>query len=130
MPPRALYPSMPWIVLFHPEFELEFQALPRPVRIELTSQLGVLEQFGPQLNRPRVDTLNGSRHSNMKELRFQAEGVWRFAFAFNSQRQAVVLVGGDKQGANARRFYKNLIRVADERFEQHVARLSAANRKG
>jgi hypothetical protein len=57
----------------------------------------------------------------MKELRFQAEGVWRFAFAFNPQRQAVVLAGGNKEGVNERRFYQDLIRIADERFAKHAA---------
>ena len=67
------------------------------VKEELATQLTVLRAFGPRLGRPAVDTLNGSRHANMKELRFKAEGgVWRFAFAFDSKRRAIVLCGGDK----------------------------------
>jgi hypothetical protein len=115
---------MTWTVLFHSEFLPEFQALPTPVRIELASRLGLLEQFGPQLGRPHVDTLNGSSHSNMKELRFDADdGVWRFAFAFDPKRQAIVLCGGDKQGVKERKFYKSLIDVADARFAKHIASL-------
>ena len=34
----------------------------------------LLRQFGPQLGRPRVDTLKDSRHANMKELRFDTQG--------------------------------------------------------
>jgi hypothetical protein len=57
------------------------------------------------LSRPRVDTLNGSRHANMKELRFNAaNGVWRFAFAFDPNRQAIILCGGDKTGGSEKRF--------------------------
>lgn len=78
-------------------------------------------EFGPNLGRPTVDTLKGSRHSNMKELRFSWIGqVWRVAFAFDPQRQAILLVGGDKGGADQRRFYKRLIQVADERYDNRA----------
>lgn len=61
-------------------------------------------------------------HANMKELRFSWEGeVWRVAFAFDPKRQAILLVGGNKAGADQRRFYKRLISVADTRFDQHLA---------
>lgn len=71
-----------------------------------------------------ADTLNGSCHANMKELRFEAaDGVWRFAFAFDHKRQAIILCGGDKSGGSEKRFYKQLIRKADERFTAHQAKL-------
>ena len=85
----------------------------------------LLAQFGPQLGRPRVDTLNGSRHANMKELRFDAtDGAWRVAFAFDPARRAVLLVAGDESGGGTKRFYRQLIRVADARFDEHVARVT------
>ena len=85
----------------------------------------LLRQFGPQLGRPHVDTLNGSRHANMKEMRFSAaDGEWRVAFAFDPERTAMLLAAGDKSGAGARRFYRALIRKADERFDRHLARLA------
>ena len=69
------------------------------------------------MKRPRCDTLEGSRFASMKELRFDAaDGVWRVAFAFDPDRQAVLLVGGDKSGVSSKRFYKTLIRKADDRF--------------
>jgi hypothetical protein len=84
----------------------------------------VLEIFGPQLGRPRVDNLKGSRHANMKELRFDAaDGIWRVAFAFDPRRQAIVLVAGDKSGQSERRFYRQLIARADARFDEHLAGL-------
>ncbi len=77
------------------------------------------------MGRPQVDTLNGSRHANMKEMRFGAvDGAWRVAFAFDTARQAVVLVAGEKSGRSRRRFYRALIRKADERFDRHLARLA------
>ena len=81
---------MRWTVRFHEDFDKEFAGLPEAVQDELLAQSMVLEQFGPTLGRPRVDTLKGSRHANMKELRFDAEdGVWRVACAFDSKREAI-----------------------------------------
>src|SRR6266436_4004792 len=81
----------------------------------------LLEQFGPRLGRPRVDALNGSRHANMKELRFSAaDGEWRVAFAFDPKRRAILLVAGDKSGGSEKRFYRELIRKADDRFDAHL----------
>lgn len=113
-----------WTVAFAPEFEPELLALPAEVRVELLAQARVLEQFGPTAGRRRVDTLKGSKHPNMKELRFDAGGgVWRVAFAFDPQRQAIVLVAGDKSGQSERIFYRRLIAKADTRFVAHLKRL-------
>ena len=61
----------------------------------------------------------------MKELRFNAAGgVWRVAFAFDPARRAVVLVAGNKSGVSQRRFYQQLIRKADDRFDEHLSQLS------
>lgn len=120
---------MSWVVQFDEAFELEFDELPETVQDEMLAHAKLLEQFGPTLGRPRVDTLNGSRHPNRKELRFQADGgVWRVAFAFDPQRQAILLVCGDKSGVSERKFYKQLIRKADERFDQHLSRLKKERR--
>lgn len=61
---------MTWTVEIGDEFEPEFDALHEDVRMEILALTRLLQQFRPQLRRPRVDTLKGSRHSNMKELRF------------------------------------------------------------
>lgn len=115
---------MEWSVAFHESFAAEFLELPKPVRQELAAHLRLLERFGPQLGRPYADTLNGSRHANMKELRFSAAGgVWRAAYAFDPARRAIVLVAGDKVGRSQRRFYRRLIARADERFADHLERL-------
>lgn len=113
---------MAWSVEFHALFVTEFDALGEAVQDELLAHVAVLEVYGPQLGRPRVDTLQGSRFSNMKELRFEsAGGVWRFAFAFDVARRAIVLCGGDKSGVSQKRFYRGLITRADARFASHVA---------
>jgi len=113
-----------WLVEIGDEFEPEFDALHEEVRIEILALSRLLQQFGPQLGRPRVDTLKGSRYANMKELRFSAlDGEWRVAFAFDTKRKAILLVAGDKSGQSQRGFYRELIRKADVRFGDHLARL-------
>jgi len=91
---------MTWDVKLHDAFEAEFAALERSVQTELLALAKLLGEYGPQLGRPYVDTLNGSKHANMKEMRFSAaDGEWRVAFAFDPERNAIVLVAGDNQAA-------------------------------
>ncbi|MGF1624457.1 MAG: type II toxin-antitoxin system RelE/ParE family toxin [Alphaproteobacteria bacterium] len=115
---------MAWTVLLHPEFDPEFAEMPDEVQEEIASLTRLLQQFGPQLGRPHADSLKGSRHANMKELRFRAaDGAWRVAFAFDPARQAVLLVAGDKAGKSEARFYRSLIARADRRLDHHLAEL-------
>ena len=115
---------MQWTVIFHAAFELEFVELPLGVQEALAAVASLLNSHGPMLGRPHADTLGGSKHSNMKELRFDADdGVWRVAFAFDPQRRAIVLVAGDKAGVAQKRFYKALIAKADARFAEHLEAL-------
>jgi hypothetical protein len=113
-----------WFVEFHRDFDPEYDELDKLVRQALLAHVKLLEQFGPRLGRPHADTLHGSKHVNMKELRFTAsDGVWRFAFAFDPERRAIILCGGDKAGVSERRFYRRLIAKADLRFDAQIARL-------
>jgi hypothetical protein len=115
---------MQWTVIFHEEFEPEFDELPAEVQDELYAEAGFVEKFGPETGRPHVDTLNGSDYANMKELRFEADnGEWRVAFAFDPKRRAVLLVAGDKAGVSEKKFYKRLIAKADARYERHLQKL-------
>jgi hypothetical protein len=120
----------PSAVDFHEEFLPEFQQLSVSIRRQVYSRIEVLKTFGPQLGRPLVDTLKGSRYPNMKELRFDADGgVWRLAFAFDSERKAILLVGGDKSGVSQDKFYRNLIEIADRRFGQGQMAIARKKRK-
>jgi hypothetical protein len=99
-----------WLVELGDEFAPEFNDLHPEVRNEILAHSRLLQQFGPLLGRPRVDTLDDSHHANMKELRFDAaDGVWRVAFAFDPKRRAILLLAGDKSGVSEKRFYKQLI---------------------
>ncbi len=113
-----------WDVRFDPAFAEEAKGFSHAAQIEIAALAGLLRQFGPQLRRPHCDTLKGSKHANMKELRFSlADGEWRIAFAFDPRRQAILLVGGSKSGVSEKQFYRDLIRVADTRFDAHLRTL-------
>ncbi len=87
----------------------------------VVAALEVLQEEGPMLGRPLVDTLVGSRHRNMKELRPGSRGrsEVRMLFAFDPRRRAIMLVAGDKAG-NWRRWYTKNIAIADDRLDEHL----------
>lgn len=119
-----------WTIILHDDFDDELGSLPEDLQDEVLAHASLLAQFGPNLGRPTVDTLKASRHSNMKELRFDWNGgVWRVAFSFDPNRQAILLVGGDKGGKDQKRFYKQLISVADDRYDAHLATLQKKESK-
>ena len=77
-----------------------------------------------------MDTVKRSRHKNMKELRPPSGGGTeiRVLFAFDPNRQAILLVGGDK-ATNWRGWYEVNVPVADERYDEHLAGLSGSPTK-
>ena len=63
-------------------------------------------------------------------MRFEAQGgVWRVAFAFDPKRRAILLIAGDKSGGGEKRFYRELIRGADGRFDAHLGRVKQEQEK-
>jgi hypothetical protein len=115
-----------WTVRNHDEFDPEYESLPGAVQDEILALRPLLKEYGPSLGRPHVDTLNDSKHANLKELRFKAaDGEWRVAFAFDPERTAILLLAGDKSGQSEKRFYKALIAKADKRYDAHLAQLKA-----
>lgn len=112
-------------VRLHDDFDPEFARLPDVVQDEILVLMALLAEFGPRLGRPHADTLNGSKHANMKELRFKAaDGVWRVTYVFDPKREAIVLVAGDKSGGSEKRFYRQLIAKSDARYDAHLATLN------
>lgn len=91
---------------------------------QVGAAIDVLEREGPTLGRPMADRIKASRHRNMKELRPGSSGSTevRILFAFDSEREAILLVAGDKSG-NWKDWYSSNIPVADDRFEQHLREL-------
>jgi hypothetical protein len=113
---------MEWDVLFGEEFAEWLETLDEELQDEILAHVEFLRRFGPNLGRPRVDTVKGSKYPNMKELRIQYQGdPWRILFAFDPHRAAILLVGGNKRGD--KRWYQRNIRLADRRFERHLENL-------
>ncbi|WP_036961989.1 type II toxin-antitoxin system RelE/ParE family toxin [Pseudoclavibacter soli] len=107
------------------EFVAEWLASLDEVSYEqVVAALEILAERGPQLGRPLVDTVSGSRHRNMKELRPGSGGhsELRMLFAFDPERRAILLVAGDKRG-NWKKWYTKSIAVADDRFDSHLEQL-------
>jgi hypothetical protein len=103
-----------WPVTFHDDFDAEFDAL---------------SKLGPAAGRPHVGTLKNPKHPNMKELRFKANNgaeVWRAVFAFDTRREAIILVAAAKQGVDEDKFYRDLLFKANTRYEQHLKNLTTA----
>lgn len=120
-----------WATHTTADFDDWFADLREAVQIEVLANVRVLEQIGPLLGRPLVDTLTGSKHANMKELRVKARGqIIRIAFAFDPDKKAVLLTAGAKQGKNEQRFYKALIRQADALYDAHLKARKTGEKKG
>jgi hypothetical protein len=93
-------------------------------REQVVAAIELLEDRGPHLGRPIVDTVTASQHANMKELRPGSSGrsELRILFAFDPVRQAIMLVAGDKAG-NWKQWYKQNIPAADDLFDGHLRSL-------
>lgn len=113
-----------WEIEFHPDCELWAESLAQADAEALLAAVNVLRDRGPALGRPLVDTVCGSRHANMKELRPGSTGRTevRVLFAFDRVRMAILLVGGDKSDDWSGWYQKN-IPIADDRFDEHQDRI-------
>lgn len=113
---------MEYEVEFTDEFEAWWNGLSPEEQEDVAAVVGVLEAKGPALRRPYVGTIVTSRHANMKELIVQHAGrPYRVLFAFDPNRHAILLIGGDKTG-NAR-WYDEVVPRADDIFDQHLAEI-------
>ena len=110
---------MAWDVELTDEFLQWWNGLDPAEKGSLAVSIELLEEKGPNLGRPFVDSVNGSRHSNMKELRTQHQGKpYRSFFAFDPRRTAILLIGGDKTGD--KRFYDRMIPIADDLYDGYL----------
>jgi hypothetical protein len=99
------------------EFDSWWQTLTDPEQRKVVASVEALQELGPTTGRPLVDSVEGSRHSNMKELRVTQ--TMRIFFAFDPRRVAILLIGGDKAG-KTKRFYKRMIPQADRIYDEHL----------
>ncbi|KJZ10019.1 MULTISPECIES: type II toxin-antitoxin system RelE/ParE family toxin [unclassified Halomonas] len=100
-------------------FERWYFSLGKADRENVLAAILVLQERGPALTRPYADTVSGSIHRNMKELRIQSQGKpLRAFFAFDPQRTGILLCAGDKSGN--KRFYAEMIAIADREYTAHL----------
>ncbi|MGD0568971.1 MAG: type II toxin-antitoxin system RelE/ParE family toxin [Candidatus Sulfotelmatobacter sp.] len=113
---------MEWSVEFTDEFEVWWESLTMEGQEDIRASISVLRQRGPNLGRPHVDSVTGSRYPNMKELRTQHAGrPYRTLFAFDPRRVAILLIGGDKTGNN--RWYEEFVPRADRIYAEHLKQI-------
>ena len=88
---------------------------------QIAAAIDALEEEGPSLGRPLVDTVRGSSRANLKELRPGSTGASevRMLFVFDPFRQAVILVGGDKS-RDWQGWYRTAIPQAEKAFAEHL----------
>jgi hypothetical protein len=110
-----------WDVEFTDQFGAWWNTLSVEDQQGIDAAVSVLEERGPGLGRPLVDTVEGSRHANMKELRV---GTVRILFAFDPRRAAILLIGGDKRD-RWQEFYAQMIPLADHLFDEHLRDLES-----
>jgi hypothetical protein len=108
---------MAWEAERTTEFDEWWSELTDSEQRKVVAAVEALLELGPTTGRPLVDTVEGSRHPNMKELRVTR--TMRIFFAFDPQRVAILLIGGDKAG-KTKRFYKRMISVADRIYDLHL----------
>jgi hypothetical protein len=114
---------MSWEVEFTDQFDEWWSDLTAEEQEAITAAVMFLEERGPALGRPLVETIKHSRHANMKELIPPASNI-RVLFAFDPRRAAILLIRGDKSGKwNA--WYDQMVPLADDLFDEHVQELAS-----
>ena len=120
---------MSWEVEFTDEFQEWWDSLTEAEQEDLAASVGLLETNGPQLGHPHTSGISSSKHDHMRELRTQHAGrPYRTLYAFNQQRTAILLIGGDKTGND--RWYEEYVPVADKLYDVHLQELESESKKG
>ena len=123
---------MAWEVQHTDEFAAWWKGLTEEEQVELDAKVHLLEQHGPVLPRPHSDVIVTSKHSNMKELRGRVvfshhRAELRVLYAFDSRRNAILLIGGDKTGNP--KWYEEYVPVADQLFDNHLKQIEREEKK-
>jgi hypothetical protein len=122
------FPGMPWDIQQSDEFEAWWATLAEAQQDDVYVGVRLLEERGPTLRFPWSSGVEGSKHSHMRELRIQSGGrPIRIFYAFDPDRAALLLIGGDKTGNN--RFYLEYIPKADAIYDAHLKSLRARQQK-
>jgi len=111
-----------WEIITSENYDAWFKEQTEDDKTTIFSKVYLLGEYGPLLGRPHADTLKGSKKlANLKELRPQTDAhVFRIAYIFDPERKGVLLIGGDKKGKNQKKFYKDLIKEAEQIYAAYL----------
>jgi hypothetical protein len=98
------------------EFASWSDALDPERRAAIHATLRRIVAAGPTQGRPLVDVVHRSRLHKLKEARIDRST--RVLFAFDSNQDAIMLVGGDKRG-KWNRWYPSNIELAENLYLKH-----------
>lgn len=114
-----------WEVEYTDQFEEWWITLTAKQQDHIGTAIALLQDLGPNLGRPLVDSVVTSKFPNMKELRTSSS---RTLFAFDPRRQAILLIGGDKTG-QWQSWYDRTVPVADDLYAEHLKTLKSEGHK-
>lgn len=99
-----------------------FAGLSDDEQVSVGRIVDLLVEHGPSLPFPYSSGVESSRHRHMRELRAQHQGrPYRVLYAFDPRRAAILLLGGDKTGAD--RWYEENVPKADALYDEHLRQL-------
>jgi hypothetical protein len=108
-----------WEVEYTDEFGVWWEALSSDEQGRIDASVRLLEEYGPALDHPHTSSVSQSRHQKMRELRIQIGGrPFRVLYAFDPNRAAILLLGGDKTGNE--RWYEVHVPIADRLYDEHI----------
>jgi hypothetical protein len=118
-----------WEVEYTDEFGRWWDTLSESEQEKVDVAVHALEDLGPNLAFPLSSGIRGSRHPHMRELRIQHSGrPLRVLYAFDPERTALLLLGGDKTGDD--RWYEVNVLLADKLYDEHLRELKSSKRRG
>ena len=110
-----------WTIKQTKEFQDWFEKASKKLQDDTVEHVEILKQIGPQLGRPYADTLKGSSITNLKELRFNCgDKVIRIFYVFDPDRNAVLIIGGDKAGSGDKSFYDKMIDKSEKIYASYL----------
>ena len=120
---------MAWEIETTDAFDQWWETLGDDAKGSIDAHVRLLEDQGPQLPFPYSSGIEGSKHGRMRELRVQSKGdPIRIFYAFDPNRTAILLMGGNKEGND--RFYKEMIPIADRLYDEHLAEIAKGEKGG
>lgn len=113
---------MAWEIEYTDQFGAWWESLSEDEQVSVAASVSLLEERGPSLGFPHSSAIIGARHGHLRELRTQHAGrPLRTLYAFDPQRSAILLVGGDKTGD--KRWYEIHVPMADQLYDEHLQQL-------